>query len=274
MILSYHPVLEGDINRLCAGRDPDEEDFELMDRASAILLPQGCRKSLYRAASRHCSRVFPNFECCFRYPGKLGDIELFRNYRCPHPRSWIFKDVGACPEAFFSDLTYPVVIKSCYGGEGSLVFKLEAPEDARPILCMFEGMERSGLFGFIVQEWIPTDGRDLRVVIMGERLYSYWRVQKDSGSFYHNLSKGAAVDADSDPELQETGIERVRELGRLSGINLAGVDLMFPVREGKLRPEPLFLEINYYFGRKGLGGSMNYYRLLREAADEWLQKTA
>jgi len=272
MILSYHPVLEGDVNRLCAGRDPDETDFEAMRQASAILLPQGCRQSLYEAARRFCPRIFPDLDRRFRYPGKLGDIELFRACRSPHPQSWLFSTVASCPASFWEKISYPVVVKSNYGGEGSLVFKLEEPKSAQPILDMFQGMERSDLYGFIVQEWVPSDGRDLRVVIMGDRFYSYWRVQKDSDNFYHNLSKGAVIDTESDPELQEIGIGLVREFSLQTGIDLAGIDLMFPFRDGGICPEPLFLEINYYFGRKGLGGLENYYRLLREAADEWLAK--
>ena len=166
------------------------------------------------------------------------------------------------------------MIKSNFGGEGSLVFRLEEPGDAVPILDMFQGMERSGLCGFIVQEWVPSDGRDLRVVIIGDRFHSYWRVQKDADNFYHNLSKGAVIDTDSDPGLQEIGIRRVREFSMQTGLNLAGIDLMFPFHNGRIGPDPLFLEINYYFGRKGLGGLENYYRLLREAADEWLEKNS
>ena len=37
-------------------------------------------------------------------------------------------------------------------------------------------------------------------------------------------------------------------------------------------PQPLILEINYYFGRRGLGGSLKYYRLLLNAIREWLEE--
>jgi len=32
------------------------------------------------------------------------------------------------------------------------------------------------------------------------------------------------------------------------------------------------LEINYYFGRRGLGGTINYYRLLYKAVQDWLEE--
>jgi ribosomal protein S6--L-glutamate ligase len=32
----------------------------------------------------------------------------------------------------------------------------------------------------------------------------------------------------------------------------------------------MLLEINYYFGRKGLGGSEAYYKILRKEIQAWL----
>ena len=34
---------------------------------------------------------------------------------------------------------------------------------------------------------------------------------------------------------------------------------------------PLFLEINYYFGRRGLGGSERYYALLVSEIIKWIK---
>ncbi|MBW1888483.1 MAG: hypothetical protein JRI52_09070, partial [Deltaproteobacteria bacterium] len=61
-----------------------------------------------------------------------------------------------------------------------------------------------------------------------------------------------------------------QKLSRATCINLAAIDFVFPF--DRPDPYPLFLEINYYFGRRGLGGSLNYYRLLFEAVQEWLKE--
>ena len=53
-----------------------------------------------------------------------------------------------------------------------------------------------------------------------------------------------------------------------TGINLAAIDVIFHIEDPD--PQPLFLEINYIFGRRGLGGSMRFYQLLSEALQEWL----
>ena len=36
------------------------------------------------------------------------------------------------------------------------------------------------------------------------------------------------------------------------------------------RPPPIFLEINYFFGRRGLGGSLRYYERVDNAVNAWL----
>jgi ribosomal protein S6--L-glutamate ligase len=37
------------------------------------------------------------------------------------------------------------------------------------------------------------------------------------------------------------------------------------------RQQPLLLEINYFFGRIGLGGSETFYRILRKEIHKWLK---
>ena len=96
--------------------------------------------------------------------------------------------------------------------------------------------------------------------------------QKNPESFYSSLAKGAVIDRDSDPRLQETAREAVRRFCRTTGINLAGIDILFSSSErpGFDQPEPIFLEINYFFGRQGLGGSDPYYALLEKEIRKWI----
>jgi hypothetical protein len=89
-------------------------------------------------------------------------------------------------------------------------------------------------------------------------------------SFLTNIKAGATIDHGSDPELQEAGKAAVNDFCTKTGINLAGFDLLFPDHEQET--QPLFLEINYFFGRRGLGGSMKYYQLVDEAVGLWLKK--
>ena len=67
-------------------------------------------------------------------------------------------------------------------------------------------------------------------------------------------------------EVQKRVNPYLDKLCRQTGINLAAIDLLIPKIE-----KPLFLEINYYFGRKALGGSDRFYQLLDKTIKEWLK---
>ena len=99
-------------------------------------------------------------------------------------------------------------------------------------------------------------------------MISYWRVQENSDGFYSNLSKGAEIDSEAEPGLQHKAVALIKYLCQKTGINLAGFDAIFSSENGD--PDPMLLEINYFFGRKGLGGSENYYRILLEEIRNWL----
>jgi ribosomal protein S6--L-glutamate ligase len=269
MILSYHPFFHGHRFRLCAGREPDERDRELMRRASAVLLPPGRLPALYALATRCCGLVFPNYASRYAYPGKIGDIRLFQKLNLPYPATDCFASLTQCPANYWSQISYPVIIKHSAGGEGRMVFVVHGLQEAREVLSNFRGMEKSGLSGFLVQDLVPTEQRTLRVVVMHTQMYSYWRIQPDENKLVHNLAQGGRIDHTSDPGLRAQGEEVVRELCRWTGINLAGIDVLFARCPGRA-PQPLLLEINYFFAVRGLGGLEAYHAKLKQAVWDWL----
>ncbi|MFO7877880.1 MAG: hypothetical protein R6U55_14995 [Desulfovermiculus sp.] len=269
MILSYHPFFHGHRFRLCAGREPDERDRELMRLASAVLLPPGRLPSLYALANASCGLAFPEYGPRYAYPGKIGDIRLLRELVLPHPGTHCFDRLQECPDRYWQDIEYPVIIKHQAGGEGRLVYVVHGPQEAKDVLSTFQGMEKSGLYGFLVQELVPTEQRTLRVVIMHTQMYSYWRVQPDQSRVVHNLAQGGRIDHCSDPELQSQGRRLVRDLCRRTGIDLAGIDVLFDCRSGR-EPKPLLLEVNYFFAVHGLGGLDAYHHKLKLAVRDWI----
>jgi ribosomal protein S6--L-glutamate ligase len=278
MILSFHPCIEGDRNIICAGRSPDEQDLKAIQAADAVILSQGCSLKLYEMTRRYCRHVFPNYDARFAYPGKIGQIELFRKTGTLHPGTEIFRDVHAymgrhTGQRSQKDLDYPLVFKFSWGGEGEAVYLIRSAREFDRIMEKAEAYERSGLRGFLLQTHIPTDGRSLRVVVVGQAMVSYWRIQDQKDQFYSSLAAGAVIDADSDPAGRAAAEKAVVQLCCKTGINLAGFDLIFSASSQieKERKQPLFLEINYFFGRKGLGGSEKFYALLRGEVEKWLQ---
>jgi ribosomal protein S6--L-glutamate ligase len=276
MIVSFHPMFEADKNIICAGREPDADDLAAIKSAAAVILPQGCRQSLYEMARDNCRHVFPDYEIRFKYPGKIGQMRLFQTNGTAHPHAEIYPSLddfrrqsGDDPKDIGFEL--PCVFKFDWGGEGETVFLINTRQDLKKVLQKAADFERSGQKGFLLQEYVPTEGRTLRVAVIGRTLISYWRIQENSDGFMSSVSRGARIDAALEPERQNVAKVFVKNLCNKTGINLAGFDVVFaPVRE---YIKPLMLEINYFFGRRGLGGSHAFYEILKSEIDNWLSKT-
>ena len=275
MIVSFNPIYEADENIICAGRDPDASDLAAIKAAEAIILPQGCRQTLYEMAQGNCEHIFPNYDVRFRYPGKIGQIQLFRETHIPHPQTEAFQTIALFRSKYGSKprrlpFRLPMVLKLDWGGEGDTVYLIPSLDALEEKLQQIETFEQSGQFGFLLQQYIPNRNKTLRVVIIGQYVKSYWRIQESADSFLANLSKGAVLDFESDPNLQLRAIESINSFSKQTGINLAGVDLIFS--KEKKQKTPYLLEINYFFGRHGLGGSEAYYRILNHEIYSWLER--
>jgi ribosomal protein S6--L-glutamate ligase len=273
MIVSFHPMFEADKNIICAGREPNAADLAAIKAAKAIILGQGCCRSLYETARANCSNVFPNYDAKFKYPGKIGQIKLFRNINVCHPSTEIYSDIASFQTRYDQSPNplpwqYPFVLKLDWGGEGDTVYLINSTEDLQKIMKQTAEFEKSGQSGFLLQEYVPSNNRTLRVVVIGRRMISYWRIQQNTGDFHASLSKGAVIDSTVQPELQHKAAALVKQICHKTGINLAGFDVIFSSEFDN--PEPMLLEINYFFGRKGLGGSEAYYRILQEEIQTWL----
>jgi ribosomal protein S6--L-glutamate ligase len=244
-VLSMHPVIEAD--SFCWARGLWDRDLlQKLQDSGAVILPQTVDRELYHLCRKICPRVFPNYDLRFRWEGKVGDTFAFWAHKTKHPHTMVFPRV----ETLLGD--HPDM-------------GLKDPELEERLQSLLQG-ELQGKSGFVIQEYLSGLEKDLRVVIIGRRILSYWR---SSQGFHHNIVKGGEIDTESDPELQSMGREKVRQFCNLTGINLAAFDLAFH-QDGA---DPFFLEINYTFGRKGLGGSEKFYGILREEVKKWLHET-
>ena len=206
---------------------------------------------------------------------KIGQIQLFREKKAAHPKTETYVTIdtfslnygGMPPKPAFD---FPFVFKFGWGGEGDLVFLIKSPEDFLSVMQAARKFEKSGQNGFIIQEYIPSENRSLRVVIIGQTIISYWRIQRDKESFTSNIAKGAFIDFDTDPELQKEAVKSVKDFCLRTRIDLAGFDILFS--SGAAVNTPLFLEINYFFGRRGLGGSEKFYAILNREIVKWIDR--
>ncbi len=265
MILSFHPCIVADENRICAGRKPDHQDQAAMRRAAAVILPQGCPQDLYHMARGCCRHVFPNYDARFAYPGKTGQARLFERCGAPCPPTAVLTDARDLTSARLP-FDFPYMVKLDWGGEGRTTFPVSGRADLdRRLLDVLQSECAKGR-AFVVQRFVPCGGRVLRVAVIGGQRFSYWRTLPGNGGQLVGLRQGAGIDRHADPRLQRAAVDAVDALCRCAAIDLAGFDLIFDDRH-----HPLFLEINYFFGRYGLGGSAAFYRILKREVLNWLR---
>ncbi|MBL7211322.1 MAG: hypothetical protein ISS61_02950 [Desulfobacteraceae bacterium] len=275
MILSFHPCIDADAQVILGVRTLDSSDLKWVRKADAIILPQGKTHELYKACSGSKARIFPNYEMRFKYPGKIGQALLCRDYGCMHPQTLIwntvkeFTDAHPDPGLFPHEL--PFFIKKDKGHEAEGVYLVEESASLSKALSFLARLEAEGQKGFITQDAIPCRGNVLRAVIIGKQFITYWKRPERPGQNITTISRGAIIDHDWRPDLQKKATAQTEILAKETGINLAAIDFVFPIAEKD--PDPLFLEINYYFGRRGLGGTEKYYHLLYKAIQVWLHDT-
>ena len=238
--------------------DPDIR--ELLNTAAGVLLPPYISPWRYRDITRLASRWFPRLETRFDYLGKAKQILLFRQLGVRYPDTQLFEAPSQLMDHFSrcgSPWGYPVVLKGDTGGGGSGVYPIYEPNDVCRHIVKLPQDEP-----VLLQRWIEHGGKDLRVVTYAEQAISYFRI--GGGGFYNNVCRGGRIDYDSCPEQRQMGIQAVLEFCHQAKIDIAGFDLMFPDNGN-----PVFIEINFHFGRKGLGGVSGHQEHVLRAVRRW-----
>jgi ribosomal protein S6--L-glutamate ligase len=271
MILSFHPCFVADTQIILADRQLNAEDQGSIRRADAIILPQTCAPALYKTCAASGAHVFPDYAVRFRYPGKVGQSVLYEALNIPHPatRRWPtvkrFRDSLKEESAPPHDMPFFLKADESHEGDGVLFVSDKTSLD-RALLRL----ETLGSAGFISQELIPCRGNVLRAVVLHKEIITYWKRADPSDRVIATVSRGSRVDKKWKPELQRKGRAQAQWICEETGINLAAFDFVFSMDSPER--QPLILEINYYFGRRGLGGSLRYYRLLLKAIQGWLEE--
>jgi RimK family alpha-L-glutamate ligase len=142
----------------------------------------------------------------------------------------------------FQRLGGDVVVKPLFGGEGRGITRVQ---DEAVAWRMFKALSQLGMVIY-QQRFIPHPGYDLRVLVVGSRLFGIRR--RNSLDWRTNLSRGAQAEP---LELNEPLVQISREAARAVGAPLAGVDIL-PGRDGRL----YVLEINAVPGWRGLARAL------------------
>ncbi len=269
MKVSFWSAVKADYNFVLPSGFFKPKQIEILKRAKAIVLPPSC-KSFHYWFCKQVAPVFPFLDTYFHCPGKAGDLFVFQFAGVPCPPTKIFtgeNDLEKRLEGGETLYPFPFILKWTKGGGGAFVYRIEKESELWDTLRKIRQYENSSPV-FVIQPYIEHEPYDLRVVVIGERFLTYWRVQENHHEFRNNVGQGARIYRHLYPELEKEGVRLTRQLCFKTGINLAAIDIMFKAKDKK----PLFLEINYKFGIKGIGGYASFKRFLNEEIERWFSQ--
>jgi ribosomal protein S6--L-glutamate ligase len=142
----------------------------------------------------------------------------------------------------FATLGGDVVLKPLFGSEGRGIARIQDEALAQRTFSLLEDL-RAVMY---LQEFIPHEGFDYRVLVIGSQLLAVRR--RSAVDWRTNLSRGATAEA---CELSDGLAELARRAAAAVAAPLAGVDIL-PGRDGRLH----VLEVNAVPGWRGLAKAL------------------
>lgn len=187
---------------------------------NALFLPSGVGLELVEACEAANIPVVNTAQAWRQSKLKALTSVYLRAAGVPHP-----KVVFAYSRAAFQltrrrfPLRYPIVVKPWDGSNGKGIIRLRTVAGARSVWRIFRKQRRKGYF----QEFVRNPGRDIRTVIIGDRVVGATYRIAPPGRWKTNVSLGGlpkycqVTDAMADVSLRAA---------RAVGLDIAGIDLM------------------------------------------------
>lgn len=150
---------------------------------------------------------------------KLLTARLLRRAGLPHPRT-----AHVRPDRPFPAVRPPVVVKPRFGSGGTGVTLCEDEDALCDVLSRLSGVLWFELQGVLVQELVPPQGYDLRILVAGRRVAgAIFRIAAE-GEWRTNISLGGSRRSVADPP--QHACEIALAAARAAGALLVGVDLV------------------------------------------------
>jgi ribosomal protein S6--L-glutamate ligase len=169
---------------------------------------------------------------------KLLSQLAFQKNNIPMPRTYVAATTMAA-RSIFGQVNYPIIMKFPHGTQGKGVLVAESFPSASSIMDALSSLRQP----FIIQEFIDTDGKDLRLIVVGDEVVaSYQRVAgaNEIRSNIHQGGTGKAVQVDEDTK--NLAIKAAKSVGA----KICGVDILMSHKG------PLVIEVNISPGLQGI----------------------
>ena len=174
---------------------------------------------------------------------KLRSLQLLSRHNVRIPSSTFVRDRHDAAAAIERVGGAPVIIKLLEGTQG--VGVILAP-DAKVAEAIIETLHTTGT-NVLLQRFVSESrGRDIRALVLGDRVVAAMRRTAQGDEFRSNVHRGGTTEAvQLDAETERTAVQAAQ----IMGLRIAGVDML----EG--RDGPLIMEVNSSPGLEGIEGA-------------------
>ncbi|MCF8060278.1 MAG: RimK family alpha-L-glutamate ligase [Bacteriovoracaceae bacterium] len=173
---------------------------------------------------------------------KLRSFQILSKHKIGIPATTFVKDKADVLPAIERVGGAPIVIKLLEGTQGIGVLLAHTIEMATSIIELLQSQKQNVLIQKFVAE---SKGRDVRAIVVGDRVVAAMRRVAQGQEFRSNVHRGGVTErVELDDVYKETAIRATK----IMGLGIAGVDML----EGKDGPQ--IMEINSSPGLEGIEG--------------------
>jgi ribosomal protein S6--L-glutamate ligase len=235
--LDFHIVVTKGRPMLYLGEAPTPEVDLVIPRIGASITNYGL--AVVRQFDMMGVPVMNTAIAIARSRDKLRAMQLLTKKHIDVPTTVCARTPHAVPVAL-GLIGTPAIVKLQQGTQGIGTMIAETPQAVGSLLETLWAMGQD----IILQEYIAESrGRDLRAIVVGQRVVASMRRQAKSGEFRSNLHRGGlGVRVKLDPRYVAAAVAAVKVMG----LDVAGVDML----ESKSGPK--ILEINSSPGLEGI----------------------
>ena len=251
-VLALEARLRGCRNVRAIGVHPNFSDYSQTEAqwirdAPIIYYPTAFYADLFDAVGKP---IFPSYHTYKCVQDKIKQSALFQLAGLPHPATRVF--YGKRQQAKIPDyFDFPCIAKEPRGSAmGRGVFMISDHED----LAAYT----RGRHVAYIQQYLPID-RDIRAVVVGNRLvHAYWRIAS-RGEFRTNVACGGRISLDRIPQAARDLALRTASACRWNDV---GIDIC--CHEGRYT----ILEANMKYGREGFrAAGIDYFQMMERMID-------
>lgn len=222
--------------------DYSEEETSLIISSERIYYPSSFYADMFAAMGK---KIFPSVHTYRFAQNKIKQTALFKLQKISHPLTIVFYGKRK-REKILSYFNFPFIGKIPRGSAlGRGVFLIHNQKELEEYCCRTKVI--------YIQEYLPID-RDIRAVIIGDRVvHAYWRINPP-GEFRSNVGLGAEISFDNIPG---KALDLALYTARRCGWNDVGIDIC------ECDNRYYVLEANMKYGKAGFKkAGIDYSRLM------------